>query len=151
MKKSTITKTLIGGLVVQVIGLIIVALGVVLMLAYGGTFQQAATGNGYDFVPSYGGFFWTTIVLIVAGAFATAIGGIVGLVAWVGALVNTYQLPDKTWFAVVLAGGVLGFAFALLGFVAMIAYVVAGPDGMAFRQPQFPAMAPRPSTFAPTT
>jgi hypothetical protein len=149
MKKSTITRTWIGGLVVQALGLIIIALSVVLMLAYGGTFTHAASGNGYDFVPNNGGFFWTTVVLIVAGAFAAAIGGIVGLVAWVGALVNTYQVPDKTWFAVVLAGGVLGFAFALLGFAAMIAYVIAGPDGMAHRQPQFPAAAPRPSTFAP--
>ena len=151
MKKSTITRTWIGGLVVQALGLLIIALGVVLMLAYGGTFNQAANGNGFDFVPNNGGFFWTTVVVIVAGGFAAAIGGIVGLVAWVGALINTYQLPDKTWFAVVLAGGVLGFGFALLGFAAMIAYVIAGPDGMAYRQPQFPAAAPRPSTFAPTS
>jgi len=151
MKKPTITRTWIGGLVVQALGLIIVGLSVVLMLAYGGTFSQAASGNGYDFVPNNSGFFWTTVVLIVAGAFAAAIGGIVGLVAWVGALINTYQLPDKTWFAVVLAGGLLGFAFALLGFATMIAYVIAGPDGMAFRPQQFPAAAPRPSTFAPTS
>jgi hypothetical protein len=151
MKKSTVTRTWIGGLVVQVVGLLIVGLGVVLMLAYGGTFTQAASGNSYDFVPSYGGFFWTTIVLIVAGAFATAIGGIVGLVAWIGALVNTYQIPDKTWFAVVLAGGVFGFAFALIGFAAMIAYVIAGPDGMAVRQPTYPAPSSRPSTLVPTS
>lgn len=151
MKKSTITRTWIGGLVVQAVGLLIIGLGLVLMLAYGGTFTQASSGNGYDFVPSYGGFFWTTIVLIVAGAFGTAIGGIVGLVAWIGALVNTYQIPDKTWFAVLLAGGVFGFAFALIGFAAMVAYVIAGPDGMAVRQPQSPAANSRPSALQPTT
>ena len=150
MKKSTVTRIWIGGLVVQAVGLLMIGLGVILMLAYGGTFTQAASGNGYDFVPSYGGFFSATIVLIVAGAFGTAIGGIVGLVAWIGALVNTYQIPDKTWFAVVLAGGVFGFAFALIGFAAMVAYVIAGPDGMAFRQPQAPPQAYRPSALTPT-
>jgi hypothetical protein len=137
--------------VVQALGLLMIGLGVILMLAYGGTFAQAAGGDGYDFVPSYGGFFWTTIVLIVTGAFAAAIGGIVGLVAWIGALVNTYQIQDKTWFAVMLAGGVFGFAFALIGFAAMVAYVIAGPDGMAFPQPQVPAPASRPATLAPTS
>jgi hypothetical protein len=151
MKKSTVTRTWLGGLVVQALGLLIIGLGVVLMLAYGGTFSQAASGSGYDFVPSYGGVFWTTIVLIVAGAFGTALGGIVGLVAWIGALVNTFQIQDKTWFAVVLAGGVLGFAFALIGFAAMVAYVIAGPDGMAFRQPQVAPPAYRPSALAPTS
>jgi hypothetical protein len=50
----------------------------------------------------------------------------------------------------VLAGGRLGFAFGLLGFAAMVAYLIAGPDGMAARQPQIPASAGRPSTLAPT-
>jgi hypothetical protein len=40
----------------------------------------------------------------------------VQLAAWIGTLVNTYRLEDKTWFAVVLAGGLLGLAFGLLGF-----------------------------------
>jgi uncharacterized membrane protein len=46
------------------------------------------------------------------------------VVSWIGALLNTWQLEDKLWFAALLALGLLGF-----GVVAMIAYVVAGPDG----------------------
>ena len=46
----------------------------------------------------------------------------------IGALLNTWQLDEKMWFSSLLAGGLLG-----LGVVAMIAYVVAGPDGTAER------------------
>lgn len=42
--------------------------------------------------------------------------------AWIGALVNTVQLPDKTWFAILLVMGLLSF-----GFIAMVIYVIAGP------------------------
>ena len=51
-------------------------------------------------------------------------GTIAAVVSWIAALLNTWQLEDKTWFASLLALGLLGF-----GVVAMIAYVVAGPDG----------------------
>jgi hypothetical protein len=74
-----------------------------------------------------------------------------GLAAWIGALVNTYKLQDRTWFAVLLAGGLLGFAFGLLGFAAMVADLIAGPDGFAVRQPRAPAPTSRPSTLVPTS
>ena len=40
-------------------------------------------------------------------------------------MLNTAQLPDKTWFAVLLVVGVLGLVF-----FATVAYVIAGPDGV---------------------
>jgi len=49
-----------------------------------------------------------------------------------------------------LAVGLLGLAFGLVGFVAMVAYLIAGPDGMAVGQPRALAPASRPSTLAPT-
>jgi hypothetical protein len=52
-------------------------------------------------------------------------------------------------FAAAIGG--LGLAFGLVGFAAMVAYVIAGPDGMAFRQPQVPPPAYRPSALAPTS
>jgi hypothetical protein len=55
------------------------------------------------------------------------LGGATGqLVAWIGAVINTAQLQDKTWFLVLLLLGVLSF-----GFIAMVFYVLAGPDGAA--------------------
>jgi hypothetical protein len=32
-------------------------------------------------------------------------------VAWIGAVLNTAQLPDKTWFVVLLVVGLLGLVF----------------------------------------
>ena len=62
------------------------------------------------------------------------IGGSLGqFVAWIGAVVNTARLDDKTWFVVLLVLGLLSF-----GFIAMLVYVLAGPDGTA----PAPAAAP---------
>lgn len=149
MRKSTVTRTWVAGLVMFALGLVIAGLSVGLMLAYGGTFTAAPSGSGYDFVPRYDAFFGAMVFLIVAGGFAATVGSFVQLAAWIGALVNTYQLQDRTWFVVLLAGGLLGFAFGLLGFAAMVAYLIAGPDGMAIRQEQIPAPTSRPSSLAP--
>lgn len=108
MKKSTVTKTWLAGLIALVAGLIV-------------------------------------------GFTAAAVGGVVQIVAWIGALINTYQIEDKTWFAVLLAGGIIGFAFALVGFAAMVAYLIAGPDGMAMREPRMPTYPPYPQQPMPYT
>ncbi|MFI5274205.1 MAG: hypothetical protein ACHQ4H_14315 [Ktedonobacterales bacterium] len=146
MRKSTITRTWIAGVIVLAGGLVVGGIGIGLMLAYGGTFNQAASGNSYDFVPRLDGFFWTMVGLIIAGFAVALVGGILQLVAWIGALINTYPLQDKTWFVVLLAGGLIGLAFSLVAFAVMVAYVIAGPDGMALRQPQIPPSLPPQST-----
>jgi hypothetical protein len=64
--------------------------------------------------------------LVIAGVAAILAGTIAAVVSWVGALLNTWQLDDKTWFGGLLASGLLG-----LGVVGMVAYVVAGPDEAA--------------------
>jgi hypothetical protein len=149
MKKSTITRTWIAGLIILVVGLIIGGVSMGLMFAYGGTFRPAASGNGQDFVPTLDATFWTTVTFMSLGFLIAAIGGIVQITAWIGALVNTYQLQDKTWFAVVLAGGLIGLAFSLVGFATMIAYIIAGPDGYAAR-PEMPYEGPRPPEAPPS-
>lgn len=154
MTKSTITKTWIAGLIVLAVGLLVGGVSLGLMLAYGGQFTPALGGNGSEFVPRLDGFFWTMVGLMIVGFTAAAIGGIVQLAAWIGALVNTYQLQDKTWFVVLLTGGLLGLAFGLVGFAAMVAYVIAGPDGMAIRRSDTSPVAPPPSqsgTFVPAS
>jgi hypothetical protein len=60
-------------------------------------------------------------LLIAALAFTA--GTLAALASWIGALFNTYRLDDKTWFFAVLVLGLFS-----LGWVAMIAYVIAGPD-----------------------
>lgn len=150
MTKSTVTKTWIAGLIVIAIGLITGGICLGLMLAYGGQFTPAPSGNGYDFVPRLDGFFWTTVWLMIVGFVAAAVGGLVQLVAWVGALMNTYRLVDRTWFVVLLVGGLAGLVFALVGFAVMVAYLIAGPDGTAVQQPPLSAPMPGPSELAPT-
>ena len=151
MTKSTITKTWIAGVILMAAGLLVGGVSLGLMLAYGGQFTAAPGGNGYDFVPKLDGFFWTMVSLMIAGFAVAAIGGIVQLTAWIGALVNTYQLADRTWFVVLLAGGLLGLAFGLVGFAAMVAYVIAGPDGTATWESRLPTSTQPPATLAPTS
>ena len=149
MRKSTITRTWIGGLVVFAAGILVSIVGVALMLGYGGTFTQVAGTNNYNFTPDMSSFFWTTVGVTVFGGILSLIGSIVQLAAWIGGLFNSYLLPSKGWFAVLLAGGVLSFAFAPIGFAAMLAYVVAAPDGEPYAQRRAPAMTQAP--LAPTT
>ncbi len=151
MTKSMITRTWIGGLAVFAAGIVVAIAGVFLMLAYGGTFTRIADTSSYDFEPSMNGFFWVTIGLIVAGGVLGLVGSVVQLVAWVGGLVNGYALPGKEWFLVLLVGGLLSIAFAPAGFAAMIAYVIAAPDGTPYRQVQVPIPVQQPGPLALTT
>lgn len=150
MTKSTITRTWIAGLVVLAAGLLVGGISVGLMLAYGGTFTAAPSGNGYNFVPRTDNFFWTTVGFVVFGLTLAVVGGIVQLAAWVGALINTNRIADKTWFAVLLIGGLFGLVLAPVGFAVMLAYVVAGPDGMLAEPPTAIPAAPR-TTLASTS
>lgn len=151
MTKSTVTKTWIGGLAVFAAGIVLGIVGVFLMLAYGGTFTQIAGTSNYDFTPNMNGFFWTTIGLIVVGGLITLVGSIVQLAAWIGGLFNSYALPSKGWFVILLLGGVLSLAFAPIGFAAMLAYVVAAPGGELYRRPQVPAPLQQATPLAPAT
>jgi hypothetical protein len=67
---------------------------------------------------------WTIVGLGGVAALAMIAGFVGGLVSWIGALLNTSQLEDKTWFVLLLVLGLFSF-----GLVAMIAYVIGGPDG----------------------
>jgi hypothetical protein len=67
MRKSTVTRTWLGGLVLLALGLLVAGISIGLMLAYGGSFTKAANGNGYDFLPRYDSFFWTTIGIMIGG------------------------------------------------------------------------------------
>jgi hypothetical protein len=61
-----------------------------------------------------------------------------------------YRIEGKTWFAVLLIGGLLGLASGLIGFAAMVAYIVAGLDGMAER-PQIPMSTQRQGELLPAS
>jgi hypothetical protein len=76
------------------------------------------------------------------------VGGAIGLfIAWIGAVLNTANLADKTWFVILLAGGVLS-----VGFLVTLANVIAGPDGQptVFRAPEG-KIPPSGQSSAPTS
>jgi hypothetical protein len=89
--------------------------------------SDAFVMNGPDVVGIKGNG-WSLAMVITAGIALLAVvaGAVGGLVSWIGALLNTAQLTDKTWFVLLLVLGLFSF-----GLVAMIAYVIAGPDGTA--------------------
>jgi hypothetical protein len=160
MSKASITRMWIAGLIVLVAGLAMGGISLGLMLANGGTWVPAESGSGSDFIPTINGFFWSTVGFMIVGFTIAVAGGIVQLAAWIGALVNTYQIEDKAWFITLLAGGLLGLVSGVFGFAVMVAYLVAGPDGMpAGRARTAPApymaqaqpmpMADMPSSAAP--
>lgn len=124
MSKASVTRLFIGGVIAAAAGAILAIAAVVLAYA-----NNVFTMSGADIVGVRGGALaWSLFGLGLVGGIAIAGGLIAGLVSWIGALLNTWQLDSKTWFAVLLLLGIFNF-----GFVAMIGYVLAGPDGNVAR------------------
>ena len=122
MSKATVTRLFIGSGIAIVSGAIVAIAAVWLAIA-NNVFVMA----GPDIIGITGGALaWSLVALGILGGLAVAGGFIGGLVSWIGALLNTWRLDSKTWFAVLLLLGIFN-----LGFFAMIAYLLVGPDGRA--------------------
>jgi uncharacterized membrane protein len=120
MSKKNVTRVFVGA---------IAAVGAGLVLGFAALWAALASDaidlGGSDVIDVNGGSgAWTALGLVIVGSLAILAGTVAAVVSWIGALLNTWQLEDKMWFASLLALGLLGF-----GVVAMVAYVVAGPDG----------------------
>lgn len=119
MTKPMITRLFVGSIVAVVAGVVLSLIAVISAFA-GGSFQT----DGPDVTGvNWSSFTWSMILLMILGGLAVLGGAIGGLIAWIGALINTAQLTDKMWFVLLLVLGIFSF-----GFVAMIAYVLVGPD-----------------------
>ena len=138
MNKAVITRVWVAGLIVGVVGLVVAAVGTGIMLGLGGHFVWRGS-EVVGFTPSFNAEFWTGVGLVSGGGLLLIGGAIVQFVAWIGALINTWQLEDKLWFVLLLVLGLVRFEF-----VIMLIYLFAGPDGLARR----PAPATR-ATLAP--
>jgi H+/Cl- antiporter ClcA len=120
MAKKDVTRLFVGAIVAFGAGLVLGVAALSAALA-----SDAIDVGGGDFIDVNGGSgAWTALGLVIVGSLAIVGGTIAAVVSWIAALLNTWQLEEKTWFVSLLALGLFGF-----GVVAMVAYVVAGPDG----------------------
>jgi hypothetical protein len=76
-----------------------------------------------------GALSWTVLGLMGLALVVLLFAAVTHFVAWIGAVLNTANLSDKTWFVVLLVVGLLGFVC-----IATIAYVIAGPDGLKAKE-----------------
>ena len=120
MSKASITRLFISGLIAALAGAVLVIVAVAVALA-NGVFVM----NGSEIVDvNATGLAWAMLALGIVGGLTVIGGAIAGLISWIGALLNTAQLTNKGWFVGLLLLGIFNF-----GFIAMIAYLIAGPDG----------------------
>jgi len=118
--KGTVTKLFVGGIVAVIAGFVFGLAAVLVAYSQNVFVMDGPDVTGFTGTP----FAWTMVALAIVALLAIVGGAFAGLVSWIGALINTAQLDDKTWFILLLVLGLLSF-----GFFAMIAYVIAGPDG----------------------
>ena len=119
MTKETVTRVFVGSVVAVVAGTVLAFAAVWFAYANGAFVMSGPDVIGIQPTASA----WVMVALLIVAALAVIGGFIGGLVSWIGALLNTAQLEDKTWFIVLLVLGLLSFRL-----VAMIAYVIGGPD-----------------------
>jgi len=120
MSKATVTRLFIGSGIAILAGAILGISAVLIAIA-----NNVFVMSGQDIVGlRVSALAWSMLGLGIVGGLAIMGGLIAGLIAWIGALLNTWQLESRTWFAVLLLLGIFNF-----GFFAMIAYLIAGPDG----------------------
>jgi H+/Cl- antiporter ClcA len=120
VSKATVTRVFLGSVVAVIAGALLAFAAVWIAYANGAFVMSGPDVIGVQSTPMA----WTILGLGLVAGLAMIAGFIGGLVSWIGALLNTSQLEDKTWFIVLLVLGLFSF-----GLVAMIAYVIAGPDG----------------------
>ena len=120
MTKSMITKLFVGSLIAIAGGLILSVVAGLAAYANGALIMSGPDVVGLE--PT--AFAWSMLALAMLGMLVMFGGGVTQFIAWIGAVLNTSKLEDKTWFVVLLVLGLLSF-----GFVAMAVYVLSGPDG----------------------
>jgi hypothetical protein len=113
-----IRKLFVGSLIAAAGGLVLLAVAGGLAIA-----NSSVVKNGPDVTAIHATpLGWVMIGLAGIAILVLVAAAITQFVAWVGAVINTAQLQDKTWFIVLLLTGLLSF-----GFIAMIVYLIAGP------------------------
>jgi hypothetical protein len=136
MSKLMVSRIFWAGLAAMLAGLVVLAIATGLGFAATGLIWRGPDIVGVQPTSTT----WVAGSVGVVAILAFVVGALAGFVAWMGALLNTAQLEDKVWFLVLLLLGIVG-----LGFIPMLVYVLAGPDGTAtvVRAPQPPIELPK--------
>lgn len=154
MTKRNITIMWLIGIGTMIVGGLLALFSSLALASHIGAFTATYQYNNY--VPD--GTFWALVSFIILGGIAVLGGIVVQVVAWIGAVINTNRLVDKTWFNVLLWCGVAALVLTLftglgtlIGWGLMIVYLVGGPDGMTV-EPTLLRATPTepPRTLAPT-
>ena len=125
MTKSMIVKLFWGSLIGLVAGLVLMGITVALAIS-----NHIFVMSGPDVTGiKSGALSWTLLGLMGLAVLLLLFAAVAHFVAWIGAVLNTAHLPDKTWFVVLLVVGLLGLVF-----IATVAYVIAGPDGIKAKE-----------------
>lgn len=119
MSKSTISRAFVGASVAVATGVVLGLAAVLLAITRG-----AVSVGGPTVVTVDGEALGASLIWLAIASLVVAAGLVAAAVAWVGAVLNTARLRDKTWFILLLVLGLCG-----VGWLAMAAYVLAGPDG----------------------
>jgi hypothetical protein len=122
MSKKSVTRLFAGAAVACAAGLVLGAAALTAAVAS----DAIDFGGDYWIELNDGTGAWIALTLVIVGSLLLLAGTVAAVLSWIAALVNTWQLEEKTWFWSLLSLGLLGF-----GVIAMIGYVAAGPDGTA--------------------
>src|SRR4051794_4149527 len=118
ISKPLVTRLFVGALLTLLVGVLIAVAAVLFALADGVISIGGPSGVTIRTDALAGMVTWLFLAAIVILA-----GSIAAIASWIAALLNTFRLADKRWFIVLLVLGSASF-----GWLAMIAYVFAGPD-----------------------
>jgi hypothetical protein len=154
MTKRNITIWWLTGIGVMIVGGLLALFTGLALASHVGSF--GVNYQNANYVPD--GTFWALLSFIILGGIAVLGGIVVQIVAWIGAVINTNRLEDKTWYNILLWLGIVGIVFglfsgvgAILGWILMIVYLVGGPDSMAREPAQLrPVPAEPPKILLPT-
>jgi hypothetical protein len=125
MTKSMIVKLFWGSLIGLVAGLVLMGITVALAIS-----NHIFVMSGPDVTGiKSGALSWTLLGVMGLAVLLLLFAAVAHFVAWIGAVLNTAHLPDKTWCVVLLVVGLLGLVF-----IATVAYVIAGPDGLKVKE-----------------
>ena len=117
MGRSLLVKLFFGSLIGFVAGAVVLVVAGAIAIG-----NDVFVMTGPDVVGlNSGPLTWTVIGLMALASLIMILATVTQVVAWIGAVLDTANRPDKTWFVVLLALGLLGF-----GFVATLIYVIAG-------------------------